>query len=124
MSLVVITAPVTRSAAAADAGVDVSGVVNGANAADWTLRLTIYGPATTTTDARIAIEDSVDNFTTPHTGPTRMIGVPAGTGTNREYTFRKRDWYRMNIGVASAKLRTNLLEINNGAVRYGLVLTY
>lgn len=125
MSVLVITAPVNRSAAAADAGVDVSGVVNGSNAADWTLVLTVYGPATTTTDARIAIQDvAAADFTTPHYGPIKMIGIGAGTGCNRQTSYRKRDWFRMNIGVATAKLRTNLLEINNGAITYGLILRW
>lgn len=122
MTHLTITSPVTRSAAAADAGVSVSGVtpVN-----TWTLFLRCNtGTMAGTQRARINIEDTVNAFSNTLQGPVRcivpIINVPEG----RMYSTRWRDFDDLRIGVASAQLRTNLTEITGGNLNYECWLNY
>lgn len=118
MARITITAKVARTTAAADAGVAVDNTTQGwTNTPRWKLRV-IIGAGTTTTDARLQFEDTVDNFTTPLAGPVVLVGVPAGLGAPRHYTFSYRDFPNMKIGAGSSKIRTNLKTIANGSITY------
>lgn len=116
MTILPITAKVTRSTAAADAGVDVS-VVTPVNT--WTLYLKLWSNSMSGAQrARINFEDSVDNFTTTLQGPVRCMVPMQNTPEGRTVSWRWRDFDDLRIGTASAKLRTNLTRITGGSVTY------
>lgn len=121
MTTLTITAKNTRSAAAADAGVDVSAVT----ANTWTLFLRIWSNSMSGSQrARINFEDTVDNFTTTLQGPVRCIVPVVNVAEGRTYSWRWREFDDLRIGTSSAKLRTNLTRITGGNVTYESWLAY
>lgn len=84
---------------------------------DWSIRFEIRALSAGAT-ARFAIQDSVDNFTTPVTGPCFEIG-PGLTGTGTQIastypvyrTFTRKDFPGLRFGVASAVVRVALILV-------------
>jgi hypothetical protein len=81
---------------------------------DWLVTFEIRGLSPGAT-ARFSIQDSVDNFTTPITGPTFEIGQGnAGIGGQIGLTypiyrsFKRKDAPGLRFGVASAVMRVSL----------------
>ncbi len=95
---------------------------------DWTItfEIRVLSPGAT---ARFAIQDSVDAFATPVTGPCFEIGPGlAGSGAQIGSTypvyrsFRRKDFPGLRFGVASAVLRCSLILLQGilPSVTYGV----
>jgi hypothetical protein len=101
-------ASTTRTSAAADTGVDISGITG-----DWTIVIEILDlhSASGTPSVRIAIQDSVDTFSNNLPGPAVCVSGTVTTGATKRYSFKKADFPNLRFGTGSATLRTNVAQL-------------
>lgn len=96
--------------------------ISGLGGVDWTLVIEILGQDAADS-ASFAFEDSVDDFTTPVTGPDVNITgqvSSGGTSTSRfssvkRYSFKKKDYPGLRFGVSGAWLRLNLIRLTGSS---------
>lgn len=100
----------TQTGAHQSAGVDVSGLTG-----DWTLKLQVLS-LTAAKHARIVFEESVDNFTTVFPVAEFNFLGPYQDPNGSQVSFKKRDAAGgSKFGVASGKVRLNLIQIDGSA---------
>ena len=130
MTLLEIQARVTKTAAFAGSGIDVSGIVDGSGAIkDWTLKLQVEAlsdaVAATTPMVRFAFEDTVNDWTASLAGPTISFKGTLAKSFDKVKSFKRQDFPDLRIGVASAQLRLSLTDrVSGDSVTYRAWVEY
>ncbi len=124
MTLKEVQARVTKTAAFAGSGLDVSGITG-----DWTLKLQVEAlsdaVAATTPAVRFDFEDTVNDFTASLIGPAISFKGTLANSFDKVKSFKKQDFPSLRLGVGSAQLLLRLGEIESGgSVTYRAWLEY
>ena len=118
MTLTEIQAKVTKTAAFAGAGIDISGVKDGSVVKDWTLKLQVEAlsdaVAATIPSVRLGFVDTVNDFTDSIAGPTISFSGTLTKSADKVKSFKKADFPDLRMGVSSAQLKLKLLNIESG----------
>lgn len=114
----------SKTAAATGPDVDVAAFSSAAEKAGWVIELLILSLTGVGANprARFAILDTVDNWSASIVGPSFNVEGPIG-GDGVKLSIPHRDFPSLRIGVTSAELRCNLVEISSGeTVEYSAFL--
>ncbi len=118
MTRTAVSAKATQTSATNNSSIDISAITG-----DWTLVITVFALTGT---CRLAIQDSVDAFTTPLGGPHISFSGTIASSYPKRYTFTKKDFPDLRFGVTSAVLRSALTAItaSTGTITYQVDLEY
>ncbi len=107
----------TQTGATNNTGVDVDPTTVPSLAGDWTLVLEVLNLVGT---ARFTFEDNLGGETTWLTGPSCSLVGNVGASYPKRFTWNKRDFPDLNIGVADIDFRVSLAAISGA----GATVTY
>lgn len=104
-----IQAKVTKTATFDGSSIDISAIT-----ADWTIILEVLAQ-NDGDNVRFSFEDSVDAFTTPLQAMSVSTSGKTTKDGARRYTFFKRDFPNLRMGVSSAVLRLSIVEFTGSS---------
>jgi hypothetical protein len=111
MTLTEVQSRVTKTAAFTGSTLNISGITT-----DWTLKLQVEALSDSTSTnvpvVRLGFYDTVTDFTASLVGPTISFKGTLAKTADKVKSFKKQDFPSLRVGVPSAELQLQLLELS------------